>query len=181
MDESGVLMTPLVRRTWAPRGQTPVLIQKMGKREKVSVAGALWLPPQRDRLNWFSQTLENSYYDSHSVAVFLEQLLAEVGGRLVLVWDGGPIHRGEPVQELLAAQGHWLSLEPLPAYAPELNPVEAAWSWLKYGRLCNFAPKDIQHLHSEVLNELRSLGANQGFLRSFFKASEPPIPRALIT
>jgi transposase len=181
MDESGVLMTPLVRRTWAPRGQTPVLVQKMGKRQKVSIAGALWLPPQRDHLHWFSQTLVDSYYDTQCVVVFLELLLAEVGGPLVLVWDGGPIHRGEPIQELLAANAHRLTLEPLPPYAPELNPVEAAWSWLKYGRLCNFAPSDVEQLHSEVLNELRYLGTNELLLRSFFKASELSIPRALTT
>jgi transposase len=181
MDESGVLMTPLVRRTWAPRGQTPVLVQKMGKREKVSIAGALWLPPNRDRLEWFSQTLVNAYYDNQCVTVFLELLLAEVGGRLVLIWDGGPMHRGEPIQELLAAQAHRLSLEPLPPYAPELNPVEPAWSWLKYGRLCNFSPKNVQQLHSHVLKELRHLGTNQTLLRGFFKASQLEIPRALIT
>ena len=180
MDESGVLMTPVVRRTWAVRGQTPVLTQQMGRREKVSVAGALWMPPHRDRLEWFSQTLVNTYYDTQCVAVFLELLLEEVGGPLVLVWDGGPIHRGEPIQELLAARPQ-LTLEPLPAYAPELNPVEAAWSWLKYGRLCNFVPRDIDHLHAEVLQELRYLTGNQALLRSFFKASDLSIPRALIT
>ena len=138
------------------------------------------MPPHRDRLEWFSQTLVNTYYDTQCVAVFLELLLEEVGGPLVLVWDGGPIHRGEPIQELLAARPQ-LTLEPLPAYAPELNPVEAAWSWLKYGRLCNFVPRDIDHLHAEVLQELRYLTGNQALLRSFFKASDLSIPRALIT
>lgn len=180
MDESGVLMTPVVRRTWALRGQTPMLSQQMGRREKVSVAGALWLSPCRDCLEWFSQTLVNAYYDSQCVAVFLERLLAEVREPLVLVWDRGPMHRGGPIQELLAAYPR-LSLEPLPAYAPELNPVEAAWSWLKYGRLCNFVPRDVEHLHAEVLLQLRHLTNNQGLLRGFFKSTELSIPRALIT
>lgn len=181
MDESGVLMAPVLRRTWAPRGQTPVLRVPMGKREKVSVAGALWLPPQRDRLAWFSQTLVNSYYDSHCIALFVQALLSEVDAPLVLVWDGGPIHRGEPIHQLVASQQGRLSLELLPPYAPELNPVEAAWSWLKYGRLCNFLPRNIEHLHREVIRELRYLHTHPALLSGFFRASQLSFPRTLIT
>lgn len=181
MDESGLLMTPLVRRTWGLRGQTPPLPQQLGKREKVSVAAALWMPPGRERLHWFSQTLVNAYFDNECVAVFVQGLLAEVGERLVLVWDGGPMHQGGPIQDLLAEQADCLTLELFPPYAPELNPVEPAWSWLKYGRLCNFAPRNAEDLHRAVLHELHDLPHNEALLRSFFKTSELPIPRALIT
>src|SRR5258706_3974180 len=135
-------MTPLVRRSWALRGHPQPLHQQMGKREKVSVAAALWLPPRRERLEWFSQTLVNAYYDNECIAAFVQSFLTEVGQPLVLVWDGGPMHRGGPIPDLLAREAGRLTLERLPPYAPELNPVEPAWSWLKYGRLCNFAPKD---------------------------------------
>ena len=59
IDESGLLMAPLARRTWAPRGQTPELVQKSGTREKVSIAAAVWLSPRRDRLGLYSHTLAN--------------------------------------------------------------------------------------------------------------------------
>ncbi len=175
------MLTPLTRRTWALVGHTPVQDQRMDKREKVSVAGAIWLPPQRDHLGWFSHTLVNAYYDNEAVAVFVEGLLAAVGERLVLLWDGGPMHKGEPIRQLLAKHRGVLTLESLPPYAPEVSPIEPAWSWLKYGRLSNFAPRDVAHLHSEVLEELRSLHRHQKLLRGFFKASELQIPRALLT
>jgi transposase len=73
----------------------------------------------------------------------VQALLEEVGGRLFLVWDGGPIHGGSVIDNLVASQEGRLTLEPLPPYAPELNPVEPAWSWLKYGRLCNFVPPNM--------------------------------------
>jgi transposase len=181
MDESGVLLTPLLRRTWAPRGQTPVLVERQGKREKVSVAGALWLPPSRDRLAWSFQTLVNDYFGKEEVAGFVERLLREAGGRLVLVWDNGRMHQGEPLRQLLAKHAGQLSLEPLPPYAPELNPVEPAWGWLKYSRLCNFAPHDAPELHLAVLREMRSLCHNQELLRGFWAASKLPLLRALLT
>jgi transposase len=182
MDESGVLMAPVVRRTWALRGQTPASKHPLSKkREKVSVAGALWLTPSRDRLVWSSQTLVNAYYDSQSVAVFVQALLQEVGGRLVLVWDGGQIHRGHPIHELVVSEKGRLSLEPLPPYAPELNPVESAWSWLKYGRLCNFEPRNIEHLHEEVLKELLYLRRHPLLLQSFFEHAKLPFLRTLLT
>ena len=63
MDESGLLMAPLVRRTWAPRGQPPDLDQGGGPRQKVSVAAALGLSPRRDRLGLYTRTLVNDYFD----------------------------------------------------------------------------------------------------------------------
>jgi hypothetical protein len=64
MDESGLLMAPLVRRSWAPQGQPPTLAQKVHHREKVSVAAALWLAPRRDRLGLAYQALVNGYFYS---------------------------------------------------------------------------------------------------------------------
>lgn len=174
-------MTPLVRRTWGLRGHTPDQPQQLGKREKVSVAGMVWLPPRRERLHWFSQTLVNAYFDNECVAAFVRSFLAEVGQRVVLVWDGGPMHQGDPIRELLATQTDRLTLELFPPYAPELNPVEPAWSWLKYGRLCNFAPRSVEQLHEAVLRELRYLLYHEALVRSCFEASELPIPRALLT
>lgn len=181
MDESGVLLTPLARRSWAPRGQTPVLVQSMGRRQKVSVAAALWLSPHQDRLGWFFETLVDDYYNNERVAAFVEALLAEVEQRVVLVWDGGSMHKGEFIRRLAVAHASQLSLEPLPPYAPQLNPVESGWSWLKYGRLCNFAPSNTQHLHTEVLREMKQARNNQKLLRGFWEASELPLPRALLT
>ena len=85
-------MAPLVRRTWAPRGQPPTLEQSGAHREKVSVAAALWLSPRRDQLGLYFRTLPNGYFDNWYVAAFLEAMLRELAGRFVVVWDGGTMH-----------------------------------------------------------------------------------------
>jgi transposase len=180
IDESGLLMAPLVRRTWAPRGRTPVLRQRGKEREKVSVAAAVWLPPGGQRLGLYFQTLVNAYFNNTRSAPFLEALLEAVGGRLVAVWDGGTMHKGDPIRELLGRLGNRLCLERFPPYAPMLDPVEPIWSWLKYGRLPNFAPRDAAHLNERVVAELTALGKDQALLRHLFQASDLPLPRTLL-
>ncbi len=130
-------MAPLARRTWAPRGQTPELVRKSGTREKVSVAAALWLSPRRNRLGLDPQTVVNGSFDNWYVAAFLKALLRELSGRFLIIWDGGSMHKGDPIRELVDHFADRLSLERLPPYAPMLNPVESLWSWLKWGRLSN--------------------------------------------
>jgi transposase len=179
IDESGLLMAPLVRRTWAPRGQTPQLAQRCGRREKVSVAAALWLSPLRDRLGLFARTLVNDYFDNWYSAAFLEALLQELPGRVVVIWDGGSLHKGDPIDQLQDLMTDRLSVEKFPPYAPELSPVEPLWSWLKYSRLCNFAPRDANQLDECVAAEFSAVGDDQELLRSFWHASELPLPRPL--
>src|SRR5260370_29778134 len=84
LDESGLLMAPLVRRSWSLRGQPPTQKQKAGYREKVSVAGALWLTPLRDRLGLSYETIVNGYFNNEAVAGFLGDVLDELGGRAVV-------------------------------------------------------------------------------------------------
>ena len=181
IDESGVMMAPLVRRTWSLRGQTPKLIQDGGRRQKVSVAAALWLAPRRDRLGLFSRTPVNDSFDPWYSAAFLEALLRELGGRVVVIWDGGSMHKGDPIAQVQDVLSERLSLERFPPYAPELCPVEPAWSWLKYSRLCNYAPRDASELDGRVVAELSAIQDDQELLRGFFHASELPLPRTLLS
>ena len=181
IDESGLLMAPLVRRTWAPRGQTPALEQCGGHRQKVSVAAALWLSPRRDRLGLSFQTLPNGYFDNWYVTAFLEAMPRELAGRFVVVWDGGPMHRGDPIRQLASHVEDRLSLEDLPPWAPMLCPVEPLWGWLKYDQLCNFAPQDALQLNERVIAEWTTIREDQTFLRNLFHASERPLPRTLLS
>jgi DDE superfamily endonuclease len=179
IDESGLLMAPLVRRTWAPRGQTPELAQRCARREKVSVAAALWLSPLRDRLGLFARTLVNNYFDNWYSAAFLEALLQELPGRVVVVWDGGGMHKGGPIAQLQDVMADRLCLERFPPYSPQLCPVEPLWSWLKYSRLWNFAPEDAVQLDECVVTELAAIRDDQELLRGFWQTSELPLPRSL--
>jgi putative transposase len=180
IDESGLLMAPLVRRTWAPRGRTPDLDQ-CGIRHKVSDAAALWLSPRRERLGLYFQTLPDGDFDNWYVAAFLEAMLQELEGRFVVVWDGGSMHRGDPIRQLTSHFADRLSLEALPPWAPTLNPVDTLWGWLKYDQLCNFAPRDVLRLNERVIAELTAIREDQTFLRNLYHGSELPIPRTLLT
>jgi transposase len=115
------------------------------------------------------------------VTAFLEAMLKDLSGRFVVVWDGGTMHKGEPIEALVRHFADRLSLERLPPFAPMLNPVEWLWSWLKWERLSNFAPHDVRELDGRVVAELASKRDDQRFLRNLFHASELPLPRALLS
>ena len=173
-------MAPLLRRSWALRGQRPRQGQKVGHREKVSVAAALWLPPWRQRLHLAYQTLVNGYFTNVEVAEFVG-LALELPYPVIALWDGGTMHKGGPIRALREESRGRLDIEPLPPHAPELMPVEPLWDWLKYGQLCNFAPRDAQQLNKAVVRELDAIRENQEVLESFFHLSDLPLPRALLT
>src|SRR5450755_1581497 len=181
LDESGLLMAPLRRRSWALAGCPPDQKVKAGHREKVSVAGALWLTPSRDRLGLAYQTLVNGYYANIQVAEFLSGAVQWFDAPLIVIWDGGSMHKGGPINELVAQSNGRLDLERLPAHAPVLMPVEQLWTWLKYSRLCNFAPDDAHHLNEAIIRELDPMRDDQPRLLSFFHASRLPLPRALLS
>lgn len=180
-DESGLLMAPLLRRSWAPRGHPAEIGQKARHREKVSVAAGLWLTPSRDRLGLAYQTLIDGFFDSEAVADFLGWVMRVTRGPLTVIWDRGTMHGGDPIEELVEGMRGRLELEPLPAHAPMLNPVECLWRCLKYGRLCNFAPLDARHLNREVVREMDAIAKDQILLKSFFHLSQLPLPRTLLS
>ena len=175
IDETGLFLNPLVRRTWAPKGQTPVLDARGGQRHKVSVIGAITLSPVTRRLGFYFATDPRGYFDTEKVVDFLRDLLKHLRGRVVVVWDGGANHKGPAMREFLR-KNRRLRLERLPAYSPHLNPVEAVWSWLKYGQLANFVPADAIDLDDRILDLLIGLRLNPGLLRRLWDGSELPFP-----
>lgn len=175
LDESGLMTAPLLRRSLAPRGKTPVIQQKGSGREKVSVIGALSISPRRQQLNLHFQTRVKGSYDNVAVAEFLRQLLRSLRGKIILVWDRAPFHRGPAIRELLSRTRR-LWLEQLPPYAPDLNPVEPLWSWLKWGRFANYAAEGAVWIDLNLRKTLRGMHRSTKRLRSFFDASELPFP-----
>jgi transposase len=175
LDEAGALMAPLVRRTLARRGQTPVIKHRAKHREKVSMAAALTLSPERE-LGLVFRTYPKEYVNSAKAADFLEALLQEVPGPVIVLWDRGNMHKGDPIRKLHERHPR-LHTEFLPPYAPQLNPVELLWSFLKYGKLANFAPQDVAHLEERVLEVLLFAQTNPGLLASFWHWSQLPLPR----
>jgi hypothetical protein len=135
-DESAVSLIPPVRRTWSVRGHTPVLRHPMAWK-RASMAAALGYHPDGTRARLCFH-LQADSYDTDSLIKVLEQLAGFYQGqRVVLLWDGLSAHWSYKMRAHLDAQRHWLTTERLPAYAPELNPVEYLWANLKGGELAN--------------------------------------------
>jgi len=108
--------------------------------------------------------------------LFLKCLFAQVASKLLVVWDGSPIHRSGEVKSFLAAgAATHIHLEKLPAYAPDLNPDEGTWQYLKYVELRNTCCLNLQHLHHELNLAIRRLRRKPHIVCSFFAAAGLPI------
>ena len=110
---------------------------------------------------------------SEDVIAFLEHLLREVLGRMVLIWDGSPIHRSHLIREFLAnGAAPRLHLERLPAYAPELNPGEGLWQQLKGVELRNVCCFNISHLRVELRDAVKRVRRKPRLIQSFFRGAK---------
>jgi transposase len=131
IDEAGFMLAPLIRQTFAPRGKTPV-IQVSDPHSRISVAGALTVNPNRTHLGFLYYLLpDNVNFHGDSMANFVEQILLQIPGPVTILWDGISIHTSEPVRQCLE-RSHRVVAEPFPVCAPELNPVDKVWFYLKY-------------------------------------------------
>ena len=170
IDESGLLMAPLVRRTWAPCGQTPIFDQRTRSREKVSIIAALTLSPKRRRVGLYFALYPNTNVDTQAFVTFLRHLARHLRQPIIIVWDRLPGHRAHAVTALV--QNHLrLHAVLFPPYAPELNPVEAVWSWLKQNPLANFAAPDAQTLARSAARHVRKLRRQSYLLKSFLRST----------
>lgn len=174
LDETGLFLTPLVRRTWAPRGQTPILRTHTRHHRHLSVIGALSLSPRRRHLEWYLQFHADCSIRQEQVIQFLRELLRHERGAIVLLWDRLNVHRGRKVQEFLQRHPR-LQTEFFPPYAPELNPIEYGWAYFKGHTLGNYCPDDLDELHATVQELTPQIQSNQSLLRGFVAASNLPI------
>ncbi len=151
VDESVFYLLPSVVRTYAPRGRTPTLRVPLTRDHLSAIStltpdGRLFLHVQEDTIR------------SDAVVQFLRQLLRQVSGKLLVIWDGAPIHRSATVKTFLAADAaRRLHLARLPAYAPELNPDEGIWRYLKNVELRNLCCPTLWDLDQEVRLAARRL------------------------
>ncbi len=174
IDESGMLMAPLVQRTWAPRGQTPHLHQRMQSHTKISVIAALCIAPDRQRLHLYFRLHPDENINKDRVRAFLQQLIRQLDAPIMLVWDRLAAHRSRVVQGFIS-DTPGLYDEFLPSYAPELNPVEQVWSYLKMNPLANFTAYDVDTLADTTRHHTRSLQHKKSLLQSFVANTPLPI------
>lgn len=168
-------MNPLVQRSWAPVGQTPILSPRTRGHQSVSTIGAISLSPRRRRLKLLMQLFPQQAIEQDHVEAFLDALRRELRGNIVLIWDRHSVHRGRQLQKYLANVPR-IYQEWLPAYAPELNPVEYLWSWLKRADpLANHCPQTVDAIVEAVSHGVAPLPSNQALLRSFVRATKLPL------
>jgi transposase len=135
-DESAVSLIPPVRRTWSPRGRTPVLRHRFGWK-KASMAAALGYRPDGTAARLCFHLQQPSYNTDLLIGVLDQLKRFYAGQRVVLIWDGLSSHWSTRMRAYMDSQRDWLRAERLPAYAPELNPVEYLWANLKDVELAN--------------------------------------------
>jgi transposase len=169
LDESGFLMAPLVRRTWAPVGQTPILRQRGRFHQRVSMVGAILVSPRRHRVRLVVALFPNANVDTVRLLPFVRQLRRLVRTPLILVWDRLNVHRSV-ARQLCRPRGPIRS-ELLPPYAPELNPVELLWSWMKRNPLANDAVFTIEILAERATLAAQRAGSDPVLLKSFIRAT----------
>jgi transposase len=170
IDESGLLMAPLVRRTWGLRGQTPVFLQRTRSHKKVSAIAALCVSPDKDSVRLYFRLHPGKSVNTDLILCFIKALERQLGEPAVLVWDRLTAHRAKTVKDYLRGNRR-LDAFFLPPYAPELNPVEYLWSYMKINDLANFAAFELDTLARATRKSGRSLQRKEYLLRSFINHS----------
>lgn len=175
LDESGFQLTPSVRRTFAPRGQTPVL-ECWDRRDRISAISCITLSPREGRPGLYFELLPvNRTVHAEDVVVFLKALKRQLRGPFTVVWDRHVIHsKSQVVQAFLAANPD-IVVEDFPGSVPELNPDEWVWGWTKYGRLSNRAAWDSDELWDHTVMALIDLKFQPKLLTAFLKEAGIPV------
>lgn len=174
LDESGFMLTPVVRRTLAPRGQTPVL-PCWDRRDRISAISCVTLSPAYQMPGLYFELLpDDTNVTGAHVVSFLRALKRSLR-RFTVVWDKSRTHgRSRAVRAYLARHPEIVA-EDFPGYAPELNPDEGVWGHTKYARLANFAAADTGELRARVSAELTWLKEHPSALYSFIDHTNLPL------
>jgi transposase len=156
--------------TWAPLGHTPVLQFTLNNWQRMSAIAGL-------TARTFCFRLHRSAIRGEQVVAFLRQLRRFLGRRkLLVIWDRAPIHRkSAKVRNYIESLGGRIEVAYLPAYAPELNPIEYLWGYWKRTELANFCPKDIWelgHFASQALKRVRRQPRRIELISAFYKQAE---------
>lgn len=169
-DESAFSDKPTVRKTWAPKGKTPILKVPGGWITR-SVISLITCSPKGLRPRLYFETLKGAV-NAHRFVGFLKGVKRHLGGRkLILVIDNLRVHKAKTVQAYLKKQKCWLTIEYLPPYAPELNPTEYVWSSRKRKEFGNAVIANSHDLDRRIRQGGERAKRNTALLKGFLKAS----------
>jgi DDE superfamily endonuclease len=169
-DESGISVVPVVRSTWAPKGRTPVLHHPFSWK-RASMAAALCIRPRGGGAQ-LAFHIQPGSYNTDSLIVALTELRGFLGGeKATLIWDGLSSHRSRAMRTWLGQQRSWLVVERLPAYAPDLNPVEKVWSNVKGVELANLTSEHLSDITAAAHAGIDRIRSTPRLLYSFLHAT----------
>lgn len=154
-------------RTWAPKGQTPLLRYSFNWTH-LTVIAAL-----SDRQFYFR--FVQGAIQKKQIVEFLRSLRKQIGRKLLIIWDGLPGHRSKIVTDYLASTNGQIVMEYLPGYAPELNPSEYIWAYAKQHELANLCRNTISEVKDFATRRLKSMQRRAALIASFWKQSGLPI------
>lgn len=162
-DECGVCLLPFCAKTWAQKGQTPVL-KEYKSREHLNLFGMI--STQGD----FCWQIQRVPFKAEDFEEYFTWLTTEqmVDSKLLLVWDGASIHKGEAVKCFLRNNPGVLHLEALPPYCPQLNAIELLWDYLKCQKLKNRVFLNLNELQNAVEKALNEIANDTELIKSFF-------------
>jgi len=164
IDESGLSERPSVARTWSLRGHTPVLQHSFTWKQLSAIAGlSFW----QFYFRFFPGAIR-----SEQVIEFLGALRRQIKRPLLIIWDGVAMHRSGKVRTWLEQQNGHFVIARLPAYAPELNPVEAIWAYLKKHEIANLCLNTIGEVGQFARNRLKSMQRRPNLITAFWKQAE---------
>ena len=165
----------MVRRTYAPRGRTPI-VEAWDRKGKISALSAVTVSPLRNRPGLSFRLLpEDTNAHGEDTVAFLARLRGRLKGPLTILWDRSKIHRRPGVVKRYPAKHPEIVTEEFPGSAPAANPDEGVWGWAKHHRLANFAPQDLSELRSRLVAELSSLSMRPDLLASFIRHAKIPL------
>lgn len=164
IDESGLSERPSVARTWSLRGHPPVLQHSFTWKQLSAIAGlSFW----QFYFRFFPGAIR-----SEQVVEFLGALRAQLKRPLLIIWDGVATHRSRKVRTWLEKQDAHFAIARLPAYAPELNPVEAIWAYLKKHEIANLCLNSIGEVGQFARNRLKSMQRRPNLITAFWQQAE---------
>ena len=169
-DESGFSERPTVRRTWAPKGKTPV-IRSTGSWKNISATGIVATDAAMKRVRALC-TFTKGAVRKENTLLTLRHLLRHIKGPIALLWDGLAQHRAKMVREFLAEYSNrFVIIERFPPYAPELNPQEYIWAASKTKDMANFCPTGDNGLLRRARKSIRRIQNSPHILRGALKKS----------
>ena len=164
VDESGLSERPTRVKTWAPKGETPVLQYSFNWQQLSLMAGvSFW----RLYFRFFHGAIKGP-----QIVEFLKALKDTIGGKLLIIWDGLPAHRSRLVGNYVDSLEGQIQLERLPAYAPEINPAEYVFGYAKQRELANLCVDTIEEVRAYATRRLKSMQRRPKLIRAFWQQAE---------